>query len=296
MLCFKEKSKLLQPTATTTYACPPITSLRNSNSLTTTWQKTRQQQKEKQGCRLSRRPGQRLIFHFFLIFFSLWFRSDAQSVSPEPELPNSLCFPRLFVPLLKCTGFFPWKVRFFLRSEKTKKSLSFWSLCRRYTFTPIYLSIYLYPCACTSTAQYCDFHARQQQHVEWWIGYLFSAFPSATALQATPAAHSFWELHCASTDKSTPNPNEAYAFVACNNGGNDWFEIQIRRSNVKASKSHDILRSRRTQQRIITITFKIPQDWQHQSFTHLPHNYPKPSRPNKCNATGIESPNRWKTS
>jgi hypothetical protein len=48
MLCFKEKSKLLQPTATTTYACPPITSLRNSNSLTTMWQKTRQQQKEKQ--------------------------------------------------------------------------------------------------------------------------------------------------------------------------------------------------------------------------------------------------------
>ena len=110
-----------------------------------------------------------------------------------------------------------------------------------YTYLSIYLSIhlsiYLSPCACTWNAQYCDFHARQRQHVEWWIGYLFSAFSSATALQATPAAHSFWELHCASADKSTPNPNEAYAFVACNNGGNDWFEIRIRRSNVKAAKS-----------------------------------------------------------
>jgi len=44
---------------------------------------------EKQGCRLSRRPqkGQRLIFPFSLeICFSLWFRSDALSVPPEPEL------------------------------------------------------------------------------------------------------------------------------------------------------------------------------------------------------------------
>ena len=35
----KEESKLLQPTATTTYVCPPITSLRNSNSLTPRGQK-----------------------------------------------------------------------------------------------------------------------------------------------------------------------------------------------------------------------------------------------------------------
>ena len=38
---------------------------------------------------------------------------------------------------------------------------------------------------------------------------------SATALQATPAAHSLSELHCVSIEKSTPNSNEAYAFVAC---------------------------------------------------------------------------------
>ena len=44
---------------------------------------------QEQGCRLSRRPqkGQRLIcLVFFEICFSLWFRSDSLSVSPEPEL------------------------------------------------------------------------------------------------------------------------------------------------------------------------------------------------------------------
>ena len=44
---------------------------------------------EKQGCRLSRRPhkGQRVIsLCFFEICFSLWFRSDSLSVSPEPGL------------------------------------------------------------------------------------------------------------------------------------------------------------------------------------------------------------------
>ena len=50
---------------------------------------------QKQGCRLSRRPqkGQRLIFPFFCeICFSLWFRSDALSVSPEPELQTHCVF------------------------------------------------------------------------------------------------------------------------------------------------------------------------------------------------------------
>jgi hypothetical protein len=83
--------------------------------------------------------------------------------------------------------------------------------------------------------------------------------------------------------------------------GNDCFEIRIRRSNVKASKSMISWDpDGRNESRVKTTNhnhyIQIPQDWQHQLFTHLPHNYPKPSRPNKCNATDIESPNRWKTS
>ena len=57
---------------------------------------------------------------------------------------NSLCFPRLFVLLFKCTGFFHANEGFFLRSEK--RINIFWSSCSRYTntHTHIYISIYIH--------------------------------------------------------------------------------------------------------------------------------------------------------
>ena len=145
MLCFKEKSKLLQPTATTTYACPPITSLRNSNSLTTTWQKTRQQQKEKQGCRLSRRPGQRLIFHFFKKFSSRCGFGVMHSLFHLNQSFKFTVFSKAFCSSFKMYCFFPWKVRFFLRSEKSKKKFIFLEFMQEiYIYTYLSISMCLY--------------------------------------------------------------------------------------------------------------------------------------------------------
>ena len=105
-------------------------------------------------------------FFFLEICFSLWFRSDALSVSPEPELQIHCVF-QSFLFLFSNVLVFPWKVKFFLvRKEK----VFFLEVYAGYIYThiylsiclclsvclSIYLSIYLYPC--TSNAQYCDFH------------------------------------------------------------------------------------------------------------------------------------------
>ena len=152
------------------------------------------------GCRLSRRPqkGQRLIFLFFFWNLLLAVVLEWCTVCfTWTRASNSQRFPRLFVPLFKRTVFFHGKFFFKVRKKVYLFGVYAGDIHLHISiYLSIHPSIYLYPCACTSNAQYCDFHARQRQHVEWWIGYLFSAFSSATALQATPAAHSFWELHC----------------------------------------------------------------------------------------------------
>ena len=102
---------------------------------------------------------------FFEICFSLWFRSDSLSVSPEPELQTHCVFQG-FLFFFSNVLFFSMQTKGFFKVRK-KKSLFFGShAVDRYIYTHIYISIYLYPCACTSNAQYCDFNARQRQHVE----------------------------------------------------------------------------------------------------------------------------------
>ena len=82
---------------------------------------------QKQGCRLSRRPqkGQRVIsLCFFKICFSLWFRSDSLSVSPESGLQIHCVFQG-FLFLFSNVLFFPCKLKVFLRSGKKKKTYFF---------------------------------------------------------------------------------------------------------------------------------------------------------------------------
>ena len=78
------------------------------------------QLQEKQGCRLSRRPkkGQRVIsLCFFEICFSLWFRSDSLSVSPEPGLQIHCVF-KGFLFLFSNVLFFPCKLRVVFKVRK----------------------------------------------------------------------------------------------------------------------------------------------------------------------------------
>ena len=99
---------------------------------------------QEQGCRLSRRPqkGQRLIcLVFFEICFSLWFRSDSLSVSPEPELQIHCVFQG-FLFFFQMYFFFPCKRRVFLGPKKIH---IFWSSCSRYTYihTQTHTHIYI---------------------------------------------------------------------------------------------------------------------------------------------------------